>query len=101
MAVSWNRFTGVKPISELSYDQAMEELRGVVDQLERGQLGLERSLELFERGVLLTKVCQDKLHSVEGRIRLLVEQNHPDRQQAAELTDLEVVWIEPKTGGSE
>jgi exodeoxyribonuclease VII small subunit len=62
--------------TELSYEQALDQLKTVVDQLERGSLGIEQSLELFEQGISLTRVCDHKLQSVEERIRFLVEQTH-------------------------
>ena len=60
--------------NDLSYEQALDQLRSVVDQLERGSLGIEQSLELFEQGISLTRVCDHKLQSVEERIKFLIEQ---------------------------
>ena len=57
----------------LSYEQALEKLKQVVDQLERGSLGLERSLQLFEEGIALVSHCDDKLRVVEGRVKVLVD----------------------------
>lgn len=55
-----------------SYEQALDQLRIIVQQLEAGQQGLEQSLELFEQGIELTRFCDDKLKSVEERVRVLV-----------------------------
>lgn len=55
-----------------SYEQALDQLRTIVQQLEAGQQGLEQSLELFEQGIELTRFCDDKLKSVEERVRVLV-----------------------------
>lgn len=55
-----------------TYEQAMEQLRQIVQQLEAGHQGLEQSLELFEQGIELTRFCDDKLKSVEERVKVLV-----------------------------
>jgi exodeoxyribonuclease VII small subunit len=70
--------------NELSYEQALDRLKSVVDQLERGSLGLEKSLELFEQGISLTRVCDHKLQSVEERIRFLVEQTRQADESLSE-----------------
>lgn len=56
---------------EPSYEEALERLRTVVDQLEGGNLGLEESLRLFEEGMALSRRCEDRLHAVEEQVRLL------------------------------
>ena len=49
------------PVSELSFEQAMAELEKVVGQLERGDVALDDSIALYERGALLKKHCEDKV----------------------------------------
>ena len=46
------------PVSELSYEQAREQLVSAIGQLEAGKLGLEESLEVWQRGEELAKHCQ-------------------------------------------
>jgi exodeoxyribonuclease VII small subunit len=55
------------------------ELESVVDALERGDMTLEESLNAFERGVGLTRVCQKALESAEQRVRILTE-TRPDAE---------------------
>ena len=55
-----------------SYEQALDSLRRIVQQLESGQQGLEQSLQLFEEGIELTRFCDDKLKSVEERVQVLL-----------------------------
>ncbi len=60
------------PSAEASFEQAVRELGGIVEQLERGDLPLEASLELFERGVLLARQAQGRLDHAEKRIEQLL-----------------------------
>ena len=55
------------------FEVALEELEGVVEQLETGELALEESLAAFERGVGLVKYCNQKLTEVEKKVELLVK----------------------------
>lgn len=68
------------PAKEENFEAALKELEGIVEQLERGDLPLEKSLELFERGITLTRVCQKRLDEAERKVEMLVQ------QQGGELT---------------
>lgn len=59
-------------MTERTYEQAMDQLKSIVQQLEAGQQGLEQSLQLFEQGVELTRFCDQKLKSVEERVHVLL-----------------------------
>ncbi len=56
------------PVSELSFEQAMAELENGVGQLERGDVALDDSIALYERGALLKKHCEDKLKAAEEKV---------------------------------
>ena len=58
----------MKPISELGYEEARDELIEVVEQLEQGGLDLETSLKLWERGEELAKRCEEHLAGARKRI---------------------------------
>lgn len=62
-------------MTETTYEQALDHLRRIVQQLESGQQGLEQSLQLFEEGINLTRFCDDKLKSVEDRVKILLSRN--------------------------
>ena len=64
-------------MSELSFEQAREELAGIVRQLEAGGLTLEESLSLWERGEQLAATCQRWLEAARTRL---------DAEAAAEAT---------------
>ncbi|HXI25757.1 MAG TPA: exodeoxyribonuclease VII small subunit [Pyrinomonadaceae bacterium] len=55
-----------------SFESSLEELERIVRELEQGELPLERSLELFEQGVKLSRECQDRLNQAERRIEILM-----------------------------
>ena len=56
------------------FEAALTELESLVTTLEDGKLSLERSLELFERGVKLSRYCHTKLEEAEKRIEVLTDQ---------------------------
>jgi exodeoxyribonuclease VII small subunit len=60
-----------KEISEMSFEEAMQALQDVVGQLERGDVPLEESIALYERGAALKKRCEDKLKEAEEKVRLI------------------------------
>jgi len=49
----------------------MQELEALVETLEQGDLPLEESLQAFERGVALTRVCQQALDEAEQKVKIL------------------------------
>ncbi|MEV0673228.1 exodeoxyribonuclease VII small subunit [Mycobacterium sp. NPDC050441] len=57
-----------KPISELGYEEARDELIAVVQQLEQGGLDLDASLNLWERGEKLAQRCEEHLAGARQRV---------------------------------
>ncbi|WP_448212085.1 exodeoxyribonuclease VII small subunit [Colwellia sp. MEBiC06753] len=64
-----------KKVENLSFEEAIAELDTIVQQLEQGELSLESSMEIFERGLKLSQLSQQKLQSAEQKIKMLVQQN--------------------------
>ena len=62
----------MEDISDLSFEQAFQQLEEVVRQLENGELPLGQSLALFERGMALAKFCEGKLDQAEQKVQQLV-----------------------------
>ncbi|WP_323770541.1 exodeoxyribonuclease VII small subunit [Antarctobacter sp.] len=56
------------PVEEMSFEQAMTELEKVVGMLERGDVALEESIGLYERGAQLKKRCEQKLKEAEEKV---------------------------------
>ena len=58
-----------------NFETSLEELERIVRELEQGELTLEKSLELFEQGVKLSRECQERLTQAERRIEILMRDN--------------------------
>lgn len=59
------------PIDDLSFEDAVAQLEAIVEKIERGEIGLERALAEYERGVRLVSRCSTILATVEQRIEEL------------------------------
>ena len=57
-----------RPVSEMSFEEAMKELEGVVSRLESGDVPLEDSIKLYERGAALKEHCRKKLAEAEEKV---------------------------------
>ncbi|CAN3130372.1 exodeoxyribonuclease VII small subunit [Mycobacterium sp. smrl_JER01] len=69
----------MKPISELGYEEARDELIAVVERLEHGGLDLDASLQLWERGEQLAKRCEEHLAGARNRVeRALAAQDQSE-----------------------
>jgi len=60
---------------KLDYETAVAELETLVDRLEQGDVSLEESLKLYEKGVLLSRDCQLQLTEAEQKVQMLLEQS--------------------------
>lgn len=58
----------------VDFEQALEELETLVERMETGELSLDESLAAFERGIRLTRRCQQALESAEQRVQQLIEE---------------------------
>ena len=56
------------PVPDMTFEQAMADLEQVVTQLERGDVALEDSIALYERGAKLKKHCEAKLKQAEEKV---------------------------------
>lgn len=57
------------------FEQSLQELEAIVARLEQGDIALEESLRQFERGIALTRACQQALKSAEQKVQILIEEN--------------------------
>lgn len=62
-----------KPVDELSFEDALAELEGIVDKLERGDVPLEQSIAIYERGAALKTHCEARLKSAELKVEQIVQ----------------------------
>lgn len=57
-----------QPVEKMSFEEALKELETVVGQLERGEVALEESIALYERGAALKARCEAKLAEAEEKV---------------------------------
>ncbi len=60
-----------KPVADMSFEEAMQALEAVVSQLEKGDVALEQSIALYERGAALKAHCAAKLKDAEEKVELI------------------------------
>ena len=73
-----------------SFEASLEALEEIVHQLENGDLPLEKSLELFENGIRLSRQCQERLNQAERRIEVLLRDNQ-GRPVVSEFEEASVI----------
>jgi exodeoxyribonuclease VII small subunit len=77
----------------VSFEQSMERLSHIVEKLEQGELPLEQSLQLFEEGVRLSRMAQERLDTAQQRIERLLT---VDSQGRARTAPFETTRAEPE-----
>lgn len=60
-----------KPVAEMSFEEAMAALESVVGQLERGDVALDASIALYERGAALKAHCAARLKDAEAKVEMI------------------------------
>ena len=58
------------------FEECLQRLEKIVDQLEKGEVPLEQALALFEEGVKLSNDCRSELESAEGKVEILLKQGN-------------------------
>jgi len=61
-----------KPIKDLSFEEALEELEGIVEKLEAGDAPLEQSISIYQRGAQLKAHCETKLKNAQLKVEKIV-----------------------------
>ena len=72
-------------IKKLSFEEALSELEQIVENLERGDIELEDSISIYEKGVILKAHCEDKLKTAKMKIDKII--SHPDGDFSSEPLD--------------
>lgn len=57
------------------FEESLQRLEKIVDELEKGELPLEKALGLFEEGIALSGSCRKELEAAEGKVEILLKQN--------------------------
>lgn len=67
--------TSSKKADSVDFESALHELEALVEKMEQGDSTLEESLKDFERGVQLTRLCQEQLKQAEQKVQILMQKN--------------------------
>ena len=70
-------------MGEIKFEKAIQRLEKIVDDLEKGELDIDKSLEIFEEGIKMPRVCSKKLNEAEAKIEKLTQ-----NQKGELVTDL-------------
>ena len=65
-----------KNLENLSFEESLAKLQNIVDKLDSGEIDLEKSVELYENGMKLKKICEEKLKKVELQIKKIKLENN-------------------------
>jgi exodeoxyribonuclease VII small subunit len=60
----------------VDFESALKELEALVEKMEQGDIPLEESLQHFERGIQLTRQCQQSLQAAEQKVQILLEKGN-------------------------
>ncbi len=66
------------------FEECLQRLENIVNELEKGDLPLEQALTLFEEGVQLSASCRKELEEAEGKVEILLKQNGKLQAEAFE-----------------
>ena len=62
-----------------SFEDNLNALEGIVDQLESGKLSLDEAMKAFEKGIKLTRACQESLATAEQKVQVLMSKSGEER----------------------
>lgn len=68
------------------FEECLQRLEKLVDELEKGNVPLEQALKLFEEGMQLSASCRKELEEAEGKVEILLKQNGKLQPEAYETT---------------
>lgn len=70
-----------------SFEEQMEQLEGIVQELEKGELSLEDSVSKFEEGIKISKECNKTLEEAEKKITILVSKDGEMKEENFETEE--------------
>jgi len=79
-----------KKLENLTFEESLNELDAIVQNLEQGDLDLEESMNLFERGLTLSKLSQNKLQAAEQKVKILLDKNGEQQLHDFDLPENEI-----------
>ena len=60
-------------MGEIKFEKAIQRLEKIVDDLEKGEMDIDKSLEIFEEGIKMSRICSKKLNEAEAKIEKLTK----------------------------
>ncbi len=72
---------------EMSFEDKLAELETIVGKLEKGQIPLDESLQLFEHGIILSRECNAMLETARQKVEKLIEEDNNMRSEEFALED--------------
>lgn len=66
---------------KLSFEEAVKELESVVSRLDAGDVTLDESIALFQKGILLSKLCSFRLDEIEKKVRILTDDKNGSKAE--------------------
>ncbi len=72
---------------QTNFEKSLSELESLVERLEKGDLPLEKTLEHFERGIALTRSCQQALKAAEQKVEILLKKSVDGQPQTFDSQD--------------
>jgi exodeoxyribonuclease VII small subunit len=93
-----NQKSTIADAATADFEHSLAELESIVARLEQGELSLDESLQQFERGVGLTRICQSALDQAEQKIEILMRKGPGNSALDAELS---VAAFEPEPDSTE
>lgn len=66
------------------FEECLQRLESIVQELEKGEVPLEKSLSLFEEGMNLSSACRKELEQAEGKVEILLKKNGKLQPEAFE-----------------
>ena len=74
-------------VGKLTFEQAIQQLKGIVDRIEQGEIPLQDSLEQYEKGMALIKHCRNILQKAEKRIEKISKEERPEPEKEQENSE--------------
>ena len=74
-------------IENLTFEQAITELKAIVEKIEAGQIPLQDSIQQYEKGMALIKHCRDILQNAEKRIEKISKEEPPEPEKEPENSE--------------
>jgi exodeoxyribonuclease VII small subunit len=69
------------------FEECLQRLEKIVDQLEKGDIPLENALALFEEGITLSNSCRKEIEDAEGKVEILLKQNGKLQAEPFEMSE--------------